>query len=137
MRARLVSIAVLATHLAAVVPAHAEDPDPWIARDKAFHFDASLGIAATTYALASWKLTDSRGYALAIAGGTTLAIGAAKEGADALGLGTPSWRDFAWDAIGALAGLAIAWGVDMLLGGVNPSRPALESPRAATAGLRF
>jgi putative lipoprotein len=111
--------------------ARAGDTDAWFARDKALHFDVSLGIAATSYALATWKLTDSRGAALAIAGGFTLAVGAAKEGLDALGLGDPSWKDFAWDAIGTVCGLAIAWGADLLIGGVSADRPALAAPPQA------
>ena len=39
--------------------------------------------------------------------------------------GDPSWKDFTWDAIGVVAGLAIAWGVDLLLGGVDAAHPAL------------
>ena len=128
--ALLLAVAVLAASAPAAAQQAAPDPDPWFARDKAWHFDACLGISALTYALATWKVTDSRGVGLAIAGGTTLVIGAAKEGADALGLGDPSWRDLAWDAIGAVAGLAIAWGVDLLLGGVSAEHPAFASPAA-------
>jgi uncharacterized protein YfiM (DUF2279 family) len=115
---------------AAAQQAAQPDPDPWIARDKAWHFDASLGIASITYALSTWKLTDSRGVGLAIGGATTLAVGAAKEGLDAVTGGDPSWKDFAWDAIGAAVGLALAWGVDLLLGGVSDAHPLLASPAA-------
>jgi uncharacterized protein YfiM (DUF2279 family) len=126
----LVAVALFVSGAAPATARAQQDPDPWIARDKAWHFDASLGIAAVTYTFATWKLTDSRGVGLAIAGGTTLAIGAAKEGLDALGLGDPSWKDFAWDAIGTVAGLAIAWGVDLMLGGVSADHPLLASPAA-------
>jgi hypothetical protein len=73
---------------------------------------------------------DARWKALVIGGGVTLAVGAAKEAVDATGAfgGDPSWKDFAWDAIGAIAGLAFAWGVDLLIGGVSPAHPALGSP---------
>ena len=128
---RLSTLVLVAAGAAAVLApsvAKAQDADPWIARDKAWHFDASLGIASLTYALATWKVTDSRGVGLAIAGGTTLAIGAAKEGYDAVSGGDPSWKDFAWDAIGTVAGLAIAWGMDLLLGGVSDQHPLFASP---------
>jgi putative lipoprotein len=123
--------------------ARADDADPWIARDKAFHFDVTAGIAAAGYGVSAAWLVDARWKALAIGGGVALAAGAGKEIVDATGLfgGDASWKDFAWDAIGTAAGLALAWGVDLLLGGVDSARPALGSPRAqvaaANVGLRF
>ena len=123
--------------------AYADDADPWISRDKAFHFDVSAGIAAAGYGVSAAWLVDARWKALAIGGGVALAAGAGKEIVDATGLfgGDPSWKDFAWDALGTAVGLAIAWGVDLLLGGVDSARPALGSPRAEVAaakvGLRF
>lgn len=123
--------------------AYADDADPWISRDKAFHFDVSAGIAAAGYGVSAAWLVDARWKALAIGGGVALAAGAGKEIVDATGLfgGDPSWKDFAWDAIGTAVGLAIAWGVDLLLGGVDSARPALGSPHAEVAaakvGLRF
>jgi putative lipoprotein len=113
--------------------ARAADADPWISRDKAFHFDVSAGIAAAGYGVSAAWIVDARWKALAIGGGVALAAGAGKEILDATGLlgGDASWRDFTWDAIGTVAGLAIAWGVDLLLGGVNGAHPALGSPRTA------
>ncbi len=74
-----------------------------------------------------------------------LAVGAGKEIVDATGLfgADASWKDLAWDAIGAIAGLAIAWSVDLWLGGVDEAHPALGSPptaapaKPASALLRF
>ncbi len=123
--------------------ASADDADPWVSRDKALHFDVSAGIAAAGYAVSAGWLVDARWKALAIGGGLALAAGATKEIIDATGAfgGDPSWKDFTWDAIGVVAGLAIAWGVDLLLGGVDRAHPALGAPRAdaapASAGLRF
>jgi putative lipoprotein len=123
--------------------ARADDPDPWVSRDKALHFDVSAGIAAVGYGVSAGWLVDARWKALAIGGGLSLAAGATKELIDATGAfgGDPSWKDFTWDVIGAVAGLAIAWGVDLLLGGVDQARPALGSPRTdavpVSAGLRF
>lgn len=135
--------AVVLASLALLVfapPALAEgpDPDPWIARDKAFHFDVSAGIAAATYAASAAWLVDSRGKALAIGGAVTLALGGGKELLDLAGVtGMPSWKDFAWDALGAVAGLALAWSVDMLLGGVDSDHPALGTARASTPQSRL
>jgi uncharacterized protein YfiM (DUF2279 family) len=133
----LVGVAVLSS------TARADDADPWISRDKAFHFDVSAGIAAAGYGVSAAWIVDARWKALAIGGGVALAAGAGKEILDATGLlgGDASWKDFAWDAIGTVAGLAIAWGVDLLLGGVDSAHPALGAPRTEVApaglGLRF
>jgi uncharacterized protein YfiM (DUF2279 family) len=120
--------------------ASAVDTDPWIARDKALHFDASAGVAALTYAVSAAWLVDARWKALAVGGGVAIAAGAGKELLDATHLfgGDPSWKDLAWDAIGAVAGLALAWGVDLLVGGVTTERPALASPpRLSSAAAAF
>jgi putative lipoprotein len=123
--------------------AGADDQDLWFARDKAFHFDVSAGIAAASYGASAAWLVDARWKALAIGGGVAVAAGAAKELVDATGIfgGDPSWKDFTWDVVGAVAGLALAWGVDLLLGGVDHAHPALGEPRPvvapATVAVRF
>jgi len=138
---KLVAAAAFATILTLGAAARADDP--WIARDKAFHFDVSAGIAAASYAASAAWLVDARWKALAIGGGLALGVGAGKEAIDAAGIfhGDPSWKDFAWDAIGTAVGLAVAWGVDLLLGGVDHAHPALAAPAAdlapAAAGQRF
>jgi putative lipoprotein len=135
---RLLARAAVVGALAfAALPAWAADDDPWISRDKALHFDVSLGLASVGYAVSAGWLVDARWKALAIGGGLALTAGASKELLDLAGLGDPSWKDFAWDAIGTVAGLALAWGVDLLIGGVGPARPAFSAPRRASvpAGL--
>ena len=113
----------------------AVDTDPWIARDKALHFDASAGLAAVGYAVSAGWLVDARWKAIAVGGGVALAAGAGKELLDATHVfgGDPSWKDFAWDALGTAAGLALAWGVDLLVGGVSGERPALAPARAGAS----
>lgn len=115
--------------------ARAADPDPWIGPDKALHFDASAGIAAVGYAAAAGWLTDARWKSLAIGGGVALAAGAGKEVLDATGIfhGDPSWKDLTWDLFGTVAGLALAWGIDLLVGGVNPDHPVLNAPKTLSA----
>jgi putative lipoprotein len=129
---RLAAAGLLVAFAFSVRLARADEPDPWLSRDKAFHFDVAAGVAAGTYAISAAYLVDARWKAIAIGGGVTLALGGVKEGLDALGLGDPSWKDFTWDVIGAVAGLAIAWGVDVLVGGVDASHPALGAPAGAS-----
>lgn len=124
--------AVVCALTLAAVPARAGNDDPWISRDKALHFDVSLGLASAGYAVSAAWLVDARWKAIAISGAATLAVGAGKELLDLAGLGDPSWKDFAWDAAGTVAGLALAWGVDLLIGGVGSARPALSAPRRAS-----
>jgi putative lipoprotein len=136
---RLVLFATLPLLMAASANAAADDADPWVSRDKAFHFDVSAGIAAVGYGASAAWLVDARWKALAIGGGLALAAGSGKELIDATGVfgGDPSWKDFTWDALGTVAGLALAWGVDLFLGGVDRARPALGSPGSgAAAGLK-
>jgi putative lipoprotein len=129
---RIVPVVVLALALPLAAPsaARAQDADPWLSRDKALHFDVSAGIAAAGYGASAGWLVDARWKALAIGGGVTIALGAGKELLDWSGVihGDPSWKDFTWDVLGTMAGLALAWGVDLLLGGVNAQRPLLAAP---------
>jgi len=127
---RLHVAALVLTGLTMSSAAMAQDADPWFARDKAFHFDVSAGIAAASYGVSAGWLVNARWKALAIGGGVALAAGAGKELLDATHVfgGDPSWKDFTWDLIGTVAGLAIAWGVDLLLGGVSAQQPLLASP---------
>ena len=103
----------------------------------------SAGIAAVGYAASAAWLVNARWKALALGGGLAIAAGAGKEIVDATGAfgGDPSWKDFTWDAIGTMVGLAVAWGVDLLLGGVDRERPALGVPQAdpapASLAVRF
>jgi putative lipoprotein len=128
MRLRLAALVL--TGLTMSSAARAQDADPWFARDKALHFDVSAGLAAAGYGVSAGWLVNARWKALAIGGGVALAAGAGKELLDATHVlgGDPSWKDFTWDVIGTVAGLAIAWGVDLLLGGVSAQQPLLASP---------
>jgi putative lipoprotein len=99
------------------------DPDPWFAPDKALHFSLSAAIAGAGYVGAAFFTDDVR-VRLAVGGGLALLAGTAKELADLAGLlGHPSWRDFAWDVIGTVSGLVVAWLIDHFV--VTPLRPPL------------
>ena len=121
------SVALALTLTLAAEDARAADPDPWFGEDKAKHFAVTTGISAGTYAVGA-SLLPARWHALALGAGVTLAIGAAKEGWDALGHGDPSWRDFTWDVIGTACGLGLAWSVDLLIRGVDDAHPLFRAP---------
>ena len=95
------------------------DPDPWFGTDKALHFGAGFGIAAAGYA-GGIAAFDDRWSAVAFGSGISIGLGAAKEGLDAAGLGQPSWKDFAWDVIGAALGIGVAVSFDAALRGPDP-----------------
>lgn len=121
----------------AAPPARAAD-DAWTGTDKTVHFAASAGIAAGGYAVGTLAF-DARGHALVLGGALSLVVGAGKEVADLAGAGTPSWKDFAWDAMGAVAGLAVSWGIDLLVRGVGDAHPLFVAPgkTARGAGILF
>jgi putative lipoprotein len=103
--------------------ARAADPDPFWGRDKALHFAVSGALSSAGYAVTTMATPD-RWKAFAVGGGVALGAGALKEGLDAIGDGDPSWNDFAWDAIGAVVGLGIAFVIDA---GVRGTWPPLSS----------
>ncbi|MCC6555045.1 MAG: hypothetical protein IT372_18920 [Polyangiaceae bacterium] len=106
--------------------------DPWTGTDKALHLGVSAALAGAGYGLGA-AATDAAPGRLAIGAALALGAGAAKEALDAgLGaqgapswgarpgapsvgrwLGTPSWRDLLWDAVGSAFGLALALSVDV------------------------
>ncbi len=111
MKPTLVPSLVLAA-LVTAIPARAEPPvDPWFAQDKAKHFAVSAALAASGYGLSAITI---EGRTNRIVLGATFALGAgyAKEVVDAVGFGTPSWKDFVWDVIGTAAGIGFAVTLD-------------------------
>jgi putative lipoprotein len=112
--------------------ARADDPDPWLGRDKAAHFAVSTGLAAAGYGV-STAIFEARGHALLLGGAVSLAIGAGKELLDLAGYGDPSWKDFTWDVIGTVCGLALAWSLDLVIRGVDEGHPVLAAPRGGSA----
>lgn len=117
-RALLLSCAVVLT----ASRAHAGGDDPWWGFDKAEHLVAGSVIAGGAYALGT-AVWSERSHALLLGLGAALIAGAAKEALDATGLGQPSWKDFAWDAIGGLCGVGVAVTIDIgIHGGVGTLR---------------
>jgi putative lipoprotein len=129
----------VALAIGAVAPAARADDDEWLGPDKVLHFTVATVISAGSYS-ATAPLFDARYPPILIAAGTTLALGAAKEGYDSVSGGDPSWKDFTWDAIGMLAGLALAYGFDLAVRGVDHDHPLFGYPSTsshATAPTRF
>lgn len=126
------SCLALALSATVATPARAGDDD-WWGRDKALHFGVSAALSASTYALTA-PAFEARYPPLLLGAGLTLTLGVGKELADLAGLGTPSWKDLTWDAIGTVAGLALAYGLDLLIVGVSGAHPALGAP-SSRSGL--
>ena len=80
--------------------------------DKALHFGVSAGVSIGAYATSTLFLDEPWQRAV-FASAVTLSLGAAKEGWDAMGHGTPSFADFAWDAAGTTVGVGIALTLDL------------------------
>ena len=118
--ATLLGASVICVSLFVGPPAKASDPDPWWGRDKALHFGASATIAAGGYGVGT-LIFERRAEAALFGGGIAVGVGAAKEGLDALGMGTPSFKDFTWDVIGAAFGVAVGLGIDLLASSLKSS----------------
>jgi uncharacterized protein YfiM (DUF2279 family) len=114
------------------VTARADDGDEWLGSDKVLHCGISAGLAATFYT-ATTPLFDARFPPLLLGAAATLAIGAGKEAYDSVSGGDPSWKDFTWDAIGTVAGLALGYALDLALRGVGPEHPWLGQPAATSS----
>lgn len=81
--------------------------DSWLGRDKAYHCGAALALAAAAAAAAHGGRTPD-GEAAAVGVGFALSFGAGKELYDARIKKTYwSWKDMAWDLIGACMGAAL------------------------------
>jgi putative lipoprotein len=119
---RALAVLLVASLLALPRAARADDPDPWLGPDKALHFTASAVIAGVGYG-AGTAIWPDRTRPLLLGAGLGAAAGIGKETLDAMGYGDPSWKDLAWDGIGIVAGLAIAWSLDLLLRGVSSEHP--------------
>lgn len=126
VRARISSWLVVLAVAFATRDARADD---WLGTDKAVHFEISVAMTTGAYALSSLKL-DGMPARAAIGAGFSLAVGAGKELWDLSGHGDPSWKDFAWDAIGTAVGLGLAITIDAITRGASH-----EATGAAPSGL--
>lgn len=86
--------------------------DSWFGRDKAKHFLAAGIISGAAAAMADKRGIDNDG-SFYLAFGLTLSLSLGKEAYDIKIRKTGwSWKDLAWDTLGALAGYGIAQAVD-------------------------
>jgi putative lipoprotein len=112
VKSLLLAASIFFVLLAAPSSAHAEPPaDPFFGADKAKHFTVSAALAASGYGLSAIVFDGRKNRAVL---GATLALGAgySKEVLDAVGFGTPSWKDFVWDVIGTGVGVGLAVALD-------------------------
>ena len=115
--------------------AAAQEADRWLAPDKALHFSVSAVLGAGSYAGATLVLEAPWQRAL-LAGGITLSLGVGKELYDATGHGDPSLRDLAWDVIGCVVGVGLAYVIDLAFRSDGPehSRSSLPTQPLMAAG---
>ncbi len=126
---RMFTVAIFVAVVAAPKPAHASGDDPFWGPDKALHFGVAGAIAGVGYGVTT-AATPDRWKAFAIGGAAAVGAGALKEGLDATGLGDPSWKDFAWDVIGAACGLGVAWALDVAVHGGHVPAWSASAPAA-------
>ena len=120
---RLIAFTLLC--LLCALQSEAQD-DPWFARDKAMHAAAGAVLGAGGYGAGALVFTGTRAR-IGVGFGLALGAGAAKELYDRGGRGTPSWRDFAWDGVGAAAGVGVAWLIDHARHSHQPTSPSVRS----------
>lgn len=83
--------------------------DNWTGRDKTAHFFSSAAMVAAGSAVAEHQ-NVSRGHGRTIGFAFSLSLGAAKEAYDSRAAGSGwSWKDFAWDGLGAAAGYGLLY----------------------------
>lgn len=109
-----------------LIPTSAHAEDRWFAPDKALHFGVSAGLSAGGYGFSS-LFVDTRTARVGTGILSAVVPGAAKELYDANGHGDPSWKDFAWDATGALVGVSAALLLDVALAPERPTQTASVS----------
>ena len=122
-------LAMVAIGLGETEARASDDTDPWLGRDKVIHYGVSAGIAGAGY-VAGALIFDTRAHALVMGAGAAALAGVGKELADLGGYGDPSWKDLAWDGLGLVTGLAVAWGVDLLIRGVSAEPPVFAGAQA-------
>lgn len=124
--------AILVASVFVGTDARAADDDPWFGDDKLLHYGVSAGIAGAGYVTGA-LLFGTRAHGLILGAGVTAIIGVSKEVRDAIGPGNPSWKDLAWDGLGMVTGLGIAWGLDLLIRGVSAEHPLFAVDRGGIA----
>lgn len=122
----LIAAAIALALFVTAIPAKADPPvDPFFGADKAKHFTISAALAASGYGLSALAIKGPKNRA--VMGATfSIGIGYSKEVLDAVGFGTPSWKDFVWDVIGSGVGVGLAVALDAAF---SPAAVAAPAPR--------
>ena len=110
--------------------------DKWWAPDKALHFGVAAAIAGIGYGVGT-EIFEKRWACAALGGGLAIGAGAGKELLDMTGAGDPSWKDFTWDVIGAVAGLGIAIAIDAIVRSHDDSTSTASGSHSAALSNRF
>lgn len=84
--------------------------------DSRAHLAAGAGVAAAGFVVGD-ALSPHAEERLLLGVGAGVGAAAAKELADAAGLGVAAWDDLAWSALGAALGALLAWAADELAAG--------------------
>lgn len=126
MKPALIAPALALATFVTALPAKADPPvDPFFGADKAKHFTISAALAASGYGLSAIVLDGPKNRA--VVGATfSIGIGYSKEVLDAVGFGTPSWKDFVWDVLGSGVGIGLAVALDAAF---SPAPKAIPAPR--------
>ncbi len=112
----LVALSITAATDVAHAQTPASDPDPWFGVDKALHFAAGAGLGAGGYVAGTLGF-EERWAGVLVGAGIGLVASGAKEGLDAAGLGTPSYKDFMWGVLGTMLGVGVSITFDAALRG--------------------
>jgi putative lipoprotein len=100
-----------------LAPPSARAEDRWTGPDKALHLGVSAALASAGYGVSSLEL--ERPGRFAVGGAVALGAGIDKEVWDLSGGGDASWRDLVADVAGTALGLAVAFGVDLLVASLS------------------
>ncbi len=123
---------VLASWVLVAAPARAHAQDDLLGPDKPLHFAATTLLSLGSYSLAA-SLHADRDLRFAVAFAVPLGAGLAKELFDAAAGGDASRGDFAWDLLGTMTGVMLAWLFGELIFPQDTAR-TVPSPRAPSYG---
>lgn len=87
--------------------------------DSRAHLAAGAGVASAGF-IVGGAMPLCPGDRLLLGAGAGVGAAAAKELADAAGLGVAAWDDLGWSSLGAVLGALLAWTLDELIAAEHP-----------------